>query len=97
MEEDLQLFISMLTGDTARMQQLHDLANNLMTIPDIAILLQVDCDMLTLAIRDGDNVVAKAYLQGKAERVLAIHQKDVKDNNTENLHAFLQQMNAAES
>lgn len=96
MEDELSLFISDFAGNIEWMQQLHDYANKLMSIPDIAVLIGVDRDLLTMAIRDNGNAVANAYYRGKAERVLAMHEADINDKHTDNLHAFLQQMNAAE-
>lgn len=103
MEQQLFVFLSDFQQNEERLTKLHDLANKLMSIPDIAVLLDVDKDLLALAIRDCENDVAKAYLLGKAERVLTIHESEISladagsSQGMDNLHAFLQQMNAAEN
>ena len=83
--------------------KIHEYANLLLPIPQIAILLDLPEDDLILTIQDNNNPVAKAYLKGKAERIHTMHQEEIRlaeagsNQGVENLHAYLSQMNAAES
>lgn len=99
MDERLREFIDGIPS--AKIDQLENMANALMSLPDIAVLLELDEDMLNLAIRDGENILAKVYRRGKASRVLSMHMKDIEQaehgESSETLNMYLQQMNAAET
>ena len=83
--------------------KIHEYANLLLTIPQIAILLDLDEDQLFMTIQENSNPVAMAYQKGKAERILMMHQEEIglaeagSNQGVENLHAYLNQMNATES
>lgn len=102
MEDHLDSWLAIVINDKECLDKIQDFANKLMSIPDIATLLDLEEDLLSLAIRDGGNPVAVAYKRGKALRVLAIHESEISlayagsSQGMDNLHAFLQQMNAAE-
>lgn len=102
MDNEIEKLLSLINEDNNLLDKIQEYANKLMPIPDIAILLDLDDDMLALAIRYGDNPIAMAYKKGKALRVLAIHESEISladagsSQGMDNLHSFLQQMNAAE-
>lgn len=81
-------------------KQVHDFAYKMMSIEDIAALLDIDEEMLSFIIKDGNNSIAKAYRKGKAEITLHLHEQELEladagsAQGMANLHEFLARMDA---
>ena len=58
-------------------EKLKEYASCLMTIPNIAVLMDIDIDELTDEIRNRKTDISKAYYKGKAETILAIRQQEI--------------------
>lgn len=86
--------------DDEFVNKVHDLAFKLMSVRDMAVLLDIREELLFMLIQDGDNKVARAYRKGKAEMTLQLHEQEIDLANTgsaqgmANLHEFLSQMEA---
>lgn len=82
--------------------KIEEYANKLLTIKDIAVLIGISSQMMSLMVADEDNRVSIAYNRGKANRLLVIHEKEIdlaeagSAQAMANLHGFVQQMNSAE-
>ena len=82
--------------------QIEEYANKLLTIKDIAVLIGISSQMMSLMVADENNPVALAYNRGKAKRLLQIHEQEISLAETgsaqamANLHDFVHQMNSAE-
>lgn len=100
MYEEMDKMISNITED--ELEKITDYANKLMSVRDIAILLRINPSTLSLAIKTEGNAIADAYMRGKAQRVLDMHEREIELADAgsaqamENLHGFLQKMEAGE-
>lgn len=97
---DVEKFAKELPEETV--SKIEEYANKLMSPKEIAVLLGIAPAMMSMLIQDEDNRVSLAYYRGKAARTLALHEQELDLAGTgsaqaiQNLHGFLQQMNAAE-
>lgn len=100
MYQSIENFVSERTKED--IEKVEDMAYKLMSVRDIAILLGYAPAMLTMVVRDEVNAVAEAYYRGKARRVLEMHEQEIELAGSgsaqamENLHGFLNKMEAAE-
>lgn len=63
--------------NTERLTLLSEYASLLMTISEIAILLDVDEDELREDIADKTSEVSKAYKSGKIKTILELHRQEI--------------------
>lgn len=57
--------------------KIKDLSSNLTTISDMAILLDVDVDVLRTNIRDKSTPASKAYYSAKAETAFKLRKQEI--------------------
>ena len=60
-----------------QLQQVSELAGFLTPIGDIAVIMDIDADVLRMDIRDRSNPVSSAYHKAKAETALKLRRQEL--------------------